>query len=311
MFGSTILDVLLAVVFTFLGVSLAASAITEAIAALLGLRQTTLLCGISRLLSDPDFDGMARAVYEHALVDPLACVRPPHGGRTANRPAFIHPRDFALALTDVLQARHTEHDLAGSIAALPDDRLRRVLQTLLRQASGDLGLFQGAMAAWFDGSMLRLSGWYRRRAQLIAFVAAFAVAAILNADVLHVTAEVWQRPALVNLLGASLGDASLGGDAVTLQNALARLERSSLIGWTDWATDPRNGWPGVLTMLSGWGVAAAAALVGAPFWFDTLQRLAWVRGGYPAPARLDTLPNTTSGTPHEARLLDTGAARPG
>ena len=122
---------------------------------------------------------------------------------------------------------------------------------------------------------------------------------------LHVTAEVWQRPALVNLLGAGLG-----GDAVTLQNALARLERSSLIGWSGWTTDPRNGWPGVLTMLSGWGVAAAAALVGAPFWFDTLQRLAWVRGAYPAPARLDTPTDTRIGTPHDARLV-TGAAPPG
>nr|WP_321986316.1 hypothetical protein [uncultured Lichenicoccus sp.] len=306
MFGSTILDVLLAVVFTFLGVSLAASAITEAIAALLGLRQTTLLCGITRLLNDPDFDGMARAVYEHALVDPLACVRPARGAVTANRPAFIHPRDFALALTDVLRAPHPEHDLAASIGTLPDDRLRQVLLTLLRQAEGDLGLFQVAVAAWFDSSMLRLSGWYRRRAQLIAFVAAFAIAATLNADVLHVTAEVWQRPALVNLLGAGLG-----GDAVTLQNALARLERSSLIGWGGWATDPRNGWPGVLTMLSGWGVAAAAALVGAPFWFDTLQRLAWVRGSYPAPARLDSVPGARIGTPHDQRLLEAGAAPPG
>lgn len=303
MFGSTILDVLVAVVFTFLGVSLAASAITEAIASLLRLRQTTLLFGIKRLLNDPAFEGLARAVYDHALVDPLACVRLPDGRITASRPAFIHPRDFALALTDVLQEPQPERDLAASIEAVPDHRLRRVLQTLLRQASGDPGLFQAALAAWFDSSMLRLSGWYRRRAQLIAFLAAFAVAALLNADVLHVTAEVWQRPALVNLL-----DAGLGGDVITLQNALARLERSSLIGWGGWATDPRNGWPGVLTMLSGWGIAAAAALVGAPFWFDTLQRLAWVRGACTTTARADTLAYGRGGTVDQLRVPGPGGA---
>ena len=296
MFGSTILDVLLAVVFTFLGVSLAASAVTEAIASMLRLRQSTLLDGISRLLNDPDFDGLARDVYDHALVDPLACVRTRQASLT-NRPAFIHPRDFAVALTDVLRDRHPGGpggaDLAGCIATVPDDKLRGALQTLLRQADGDRLLFQAALATWFDGSMIRLSGWYRRRTQMISFLAAFAIAAMLNADVLHVTAEVWQRPAMVNLLNAGLSH-----DTITLQNALARLEASSLIGWGGWSGDPRDGWPGVLTMLSGWGIAAAASLFGAPFWFDTLQRLSWIRGAVPVAARADGLPYGSLALPH-------------
>src|SRR5580700_6497041 len=72
MFNSAIIDVAIGMVLSFLAVSLAASAITEAISSFMKLREKTLLKGVQDLLNDQDFTGIARDLYNHALVTPLA-----------------------------------------------------------------------------------------------------------------------------------------------------------------------------------------------------------------------------------------------
>jgi hypothetical protein len=71
MFGSTILDVAIGLIFSFLAVSLFTSATVEAINSLLQLRAVNLKSGIMALVNDPDFDGLAKRLYAHALVSPL------------------------------------------------------------------------------------------------------------------------------------------------------------------------------------------------------------------------------------------------
>ncbi|SRR5208337_2955691 len=72
MFNSVIIDVAIGLILSFLAVSLAASAITEAISSALQWRQATLLDGVKALLNDQNFDGLALQLYNHALVNPLA-----------------------------------------------------------------------------------------------------------------------------------------------------------------------------------------------------------------------------------------------
>ncbi len=268
MFGSSILDVMLGVVFTFLAVSLAASAITETIASLFKLRQTTLLTGVKALLNDPGFDGLARELYAHALVNPLAS-----GPNSNVRPAYIPARGFALALTDVLQARDPSRPFGEVLSAMRDVQLRQTLLALLSAADNRVPVFQIELASWFEAAMGRVSGWYKRRTQAIAFAVGFIVAGLLNADVLHVTQTLWSRPLLATLLSRGLA-----GDRADLASLVALLQQNTLIGWSAWPGDPRHQGLGFVLMLLGWLIAAAASLFGAPFWFDTLQRLIWVRG---------------------------------
>lgn len=273
MFGSSILDVLLGVVFTFLAVSLAASAVTEAVASLLKLRQATLLAGIKSLLNDPQFEGLARDLYNHALVNPLSSGAARTVGDLTHKPAYIDARHFAAALTELLQARSPGKPIAAAVAEIPDRQLRDGLQAMLARGDGDLAAFQAALAAWFDGAMARLSGWYKRQSQAIAFVAALGIAALLNADPLRVTALVWSRPILAQSLAGGMN-----GQPVPLDDVLARLDTTALIGWSGWSA-AHGGVAGTLVpMVLGWIVAAAASLFGAPFWFDVLQRIAWIRG---------------------------------
>ena len=71
MFGSTILDVAIGLIFSFLAVSLFTSATVEAINSLLQLRAVNLKSGIMALVNDPDFTDLAKRLYEHPLVSPL------------------------------------------------------------------------------------------------------------------------------------------------------------------------------------------------------------------------------------------------
>ncbi len=71
MFGSTILDVAIGLIFSFLAISLFTSATVEAINSLLQLRAVNLKSGIMALVNDPEFDDLAKRLYEHALISPL------------------------------------------------------------------------------------------------------------------------------------------------------------------------------------------------------------------------------------------------
>jgi hypothetical protein len=71
MWGSSILDVAMGVVFGFLAISLFTSAAVEAINSALRLRAVNLKSGIMALVNDPDFEGLAKRLYQHALISPL------------------------------------------------------------------------------------------------------------------------------------------------------------------------------------------------------------------------------------------------
>jgi len=102
MFGSTVLEVVVGLVFTFLASSLLSGAIVEAIASALKWRARTLLTGIKELFNDPDFTKLARQLYAHALISP----RGPGTERTdpayKTRPAYIDKDQFANAMLDIL-----------------------------------------------------------------------------------------------------------------------------------------------------------------------------------------------------------------
>lgn len=268
MFGSSILDVVIGVIFTFLGVSLASSAITEAIASGMKLRQKTLLEGVKALLNDPKLDGLAKDLYAHALVNPLSS-----GKDLAVTPAYIQSRHFAIALHDILQAKAPQKPLGLVIDDIPDDQLRQTFKSLLSAADNDTARFRGELATWFDSAMERLSGWYKRRTQIIAFATAIMVAAMLNADAIHVTTTLWARSGLTDTLTAGLHS-----DVHDFQGVLSVLDGQRLIGWQGWTLDPKSPVLGAIFMLLGWSIAAAASLFGAAFWFDILQRIVSIRG---------------------------------
>ncbi len=265
MLGSTVLEVAIGLTFCYGTVALIVSTLQEALAAAFRLRANTLLAGVKSMLNDSRFDGLARAVYQHPLVNPHADGTQPSERDMRTRPSYIEPAHFAIALVDSLWKVPGDFaQLGNAIETIPDPQVRQVMRGLYGRAR-DLQQFQDMLAGWFDNAMARMSGAYKRRQLLISLLLALPLAILFNIDSIHLFRTLWQQPALA----AHLHDAPGALDPAVF-DALMALP----IGWTRF---PPVANADFALQVAGWIVTASTALFGAPFWFDLMQRVVRMR----------------------------------
>ena len=82
-------------------------------------------------------------------------------------------------------------------------KLKDTLTALLRNSQltlqeGEQSVLKARLQfeTWFNDAMERLSGSYKRKAQLISFVVGFFLALILNVDSINVATSLWREPTL-------------------------------------------------------------------------------------------------------------------
>ena len=238
-------------------------------------------------------NALRRTCVEDGLTGPAAQVVHVLNGHHLH--LFAHGLDFVdgnLRQTEVTDLAHVSPDaMLETIKAAPlDDQIKVFLCGVCRRANGDLSEMRDEIASWFDGAMDRVSGKYKRHAQLFSFVTALVVSVGLNVSTIRVAQALWDQPALAKSVAAN---PSLDANA-----ALGQLESMNLpIGWvpehttTDrvlsaglfvgWSGHSRAWWA---TSILGWLLTAGATLFGAPFWFDTLQQFVRLKGAGPSPA---------------------------
>ena len=117
MFGSSVLDVAIGVVFIYLVLSMICTTINEGFATIVNKRGANLFEGIKNLLNDPAFTGLAQQIYSHGLVDGISqnAINPSKPNRL---PSYMSSKTFALALLDVLGTH-------GVVAAAQGELLTR------------------------------------------------------------------------------------------------------------------------------------------------------------------------------------------
>lgn len=209
MFGSAIVGVAVGLFLMYLLLSMVTTAIQEAIANLFKLRHGNLIKGIEELLKDKAYPGLCERLYTHPLI-----VRLYKGEHVQKRlglfetkvgPAYIKPETFVAALLDTvrreLDPRAADlplglNELLGEAKTIVDGMQPGPLKTNLMLAVGDvradIETVKKRLETWFDDSMDRVGGWYKRKAQIIAIVLGFVTAAVLNADSLHLAVRLWQ-----------------------------------------------------------------------------------------------------------------------
>ncbi len=267
MLNSTILEVAIGLIFCYASVALIVSSINEAIASAFKWRSTSLLEGIKSLLNDPQFNGLARDVYNHGLV----CHQDPGNAKSEddlnNKPSYIHPKHFAIALIDNIQTIPGDFaQLGKDIDNLQDPQLKQLLQGIYGRASGQIESVHTEVAAWFDAGMNRLSGNYKRHSQLYCFIIALFIAGLFNIDSFHLFTTLWQHPSITAGITPPASSTDIPWEMLM----------SLPIGWPSNGTLSISAISGI--QLAGWLVTASATLFGAPFWFDLLQKLVRLRG---------------------------------
>jgi len=308
MFGSQVLEVMIGLLLIYLALSVACSGIKELIAGLFALRSKTLRLAVRNMLQDANGD-VAQKIFEHPVV--AGTVSP-----DKKSPSYISSRNFAVALLDVVAPLKEEgqprtiQDLRGGITNLPAPKLRKTLLGFVDAAQGDVESAKKRIEHWFDDTMERVSGWYKRLAQKLIFVAGFLLCLVLNADTLQISRELWSDEALRNAVVAQATKRVHEGKPApaVAENAtegtpadltLAQLQKVSdevrqahplPLGWGHEAKGVRGtlfSWPESPLKLLGILISSLAILLGAPFWFDLLNNLINLRlsGNPPAPSR--------------------------
>jgi len=316
-----ILDVAIGIIFMFLLLALVVTVVQESAASFLKLRAKNLYDAVENLLDDED---LVAEVYQHSLIRSLYRYSKPNGNKPDKKafiranvsrlPSYIPSRSFAIALIDVLRSKT---DLAQAVGvdtllsesdkvvnALPEGSpLRKSLKILVADAEAvSSEISERARAAsqqveqWFNESMCRAAGWYKRKAQVLSFVIAAVVTLVANADALYVGKQLWQnsnlRASVAGIAATYYNENQNGSESLELGKIFSDIKQSALpIGWhvpkKNLGICPRPydkngacsfGLDGVIPLLLGWIITALAVSLGAAFWFDTLSKALQLRG---------------------------------
>lgn len=258
---------------------------------------------------------------------------------------------------------HTADNIERWINNLEPGKLKESLQSLFLVAGKDVKKFTDAVEGWFNATMDRVSGWYKRFAQKWMIAIGFILAAILNVDTIHIVQQLSTTPNLAKAVASQaegyvrtheapmgereareaaraatekaqleLATATANGDPEAKESAKAKLataeanedadakfhaavarlsETGIPIGW-DVAQRRALGFGGervkfcewlsqhstkLLELIAGWLLTALAASLGAPFWFDTLNRFVNLRNAGRPPGETDPTAKATKPPP--------------
>jgi hypothetical protein len=161
----------------------------------------------------------------------------------------------------------------------------RSLTILIDASANDMQKVRAGIEKWFDSSMDRISGWYKRRTQITLFVIAMIFAGALNVDTVRIVDRLLTDPSLRNSLVSTAQEYARNGVAQAADSQAwtqqvkanqEKLEHLGIpIGWNQ-PEDRSSQWF-LLIKFAGILATALAATMGAPFWFDVLNRIVVIR----------------------------------
>ena len=206
---------------------------------------------------------------------------------SVNLPSYIPSATFATALVDIISPADPNRarvldDVRTGIASLPASSTKQALLSLVAETQRDVAEFQTRVEGWFNDSMDRASGWYKRRTQKILFVIGVTLTLLLNVDTIKLAQGLWTNPTAAKAtadLAEKYVSASPVNSSKDLQDQAEALinigqQLPFAFGWRSWPSGGTLYWA---ESLIGWLITAIALSLGAPFWFDVLNKFMVVR----------------------------------
>lgn len=226
MFDSPALNIVIGLVFIYLLYSLLATIVQEIVATWVGLRAKNLQKAIIRMLNDNDKTVIGEISALTRLTDRLKrlffLTEDHFKGTLAqkfynlpgikylgedswhSKPSYLNAATFAqnvihllrgedfksgddtlAAISRTLAARQVNGIRSGDQITLGGETIV-YLQSLLIDANNDIEKFKVSLQGWFDETMERATGWYKRQAQMILFMIGFGIAVAFNVDTFYI-----------------------------------------------------------------------------------------------------------------------------
>jgi hypothetical protein len=312
--GSVAIDVAIGLTLLYMLLSAGASALYELGSQLLTKKRGRMLMNhLESVFKGEDEASKAKGeeLFKLFRAHPLiASLR--QGGDPSRNPAYIAPATFVSALLDVVvpagremaRAPRTLDDIRAALAAAPSGAVQRSLLALLSGAQDDMALFQKKVEDWYADIGDRMSGWYKRHAQVALLMIGIVAAGALNADTLMVARVLATNPSIrQTVLDAAQAKARAPGAAPAqspttttditpvVKELQANLDKAGLPIW--WSQDQNS--PNRLPLCTGeWTgkvlgilITAVAVSLGASFWFDLMSKIVNLRASGPKPKKSD------------------------
>ncbi len=317
MFNSSILDVAIGMVFIYVLISLLCSSIKEMISQFLKMRAKNLEAGLANLLKSDERNQLVTYVYSHPLIRGLA--KPDHKPSYIPPKNFTlalmdvmsgstgkPPTDNKLLLQS-FEAGHFANTEAGKTIIL-----------LLNEAGNDAKMARESIENWYNDAMDRVGGWYKKTTQMMIFVIAVIICFSLNIDSIKISQTLWTDTALRQAIVEAASSQNLTDivsqqstiensaqnadvmtkpineqttEAITTDDLMKSAEYSSVllsqikdlkipIGWQEEEFSEINWFIKLMGLL----ITALAASLGAPFWFQLLNKVVDLRAAGKQPA---------------------------
>jgi hypothetical protein len=332
MFESQAIETAIGLVLMFFVIALAASSLVEIISQVFKLRAKDLETAIGQMLTgdskDPDHDPKAAieaafgafkgtSVYEAAAAGAKRGVK-------RGRPSYLAARSFADGVGEMLGNVSVDGEMSAEAwEHLPEGLRRRLValgdaaEAVAEDEKRRALTIRSGLEQWFDDTMDRASGAYKRWTKWWLFGLGLVIAIAANASAFHVADRLWSDPptrsAVVNAAGqVARNQTTTSDDIKNVAQATSKLQQLKLpIGWDRVSRDAWNdlddywSWR-PYTMLLGWIITGLLVTLGAPFWFNVLTQLASLRstGAKPPPATDDD----ASATSLRKDVLSAGAS---
>jgi hypothetical protein len=307
------LDVAIGLIFVYLLIALMTSVLQELIANFTSWRGKSLRAAIKAMLNDPTMTALAGRLYRHPRVAALSFP--------GALPSYIPSTTFAKALAEILVEEHNFHPtIDGPLAPF------------VKAADGNVDKLEAGLAQWFDDSMDRMTGWYKRNVQIVLFLLGLAIAAGFNVNSLEIARVLWTEPLLRDAVvrnadkylhdrqeparqdSAKLDSAKQDGAKPNGVKPIAELETELYglrlpIGW-DHDTSaclfrqsscgkPPGGseltWAW-LVLIAGWLITALASSLGTQFWFQVLGEALSLRAAGAKPPKASEKASAETGS---------------
>ena len=260
-------------------------------------------------------DLLVHKFYDHPGIKYLA------ENKLYKRPSYISPENFSKTVVDILKEMGSDPKLTTQsnvekvtlgIERINElDETKKLILSLYDDANRDLDKFRILLEQWFNETMNRAGGWYKKQSQKIILLIGFVIAITFNVDTISIVKKLSNdkeaRKELADLASSSyqalIEKQKTGVDSLTQVDSLILKKylfaeglikeditnANTLIGlgWDIPESKDKTCDKVCFVMASvfeskrkllGYIITALAISFGAPFWFDLLSKLMQLRG---------------------------------
>ena len=294
-----ILGVAIGVVLICLLLSIIASHVREMTAVFTAQRAITLEKAIRKMVGDVVYEKLVgHPLIETISFEPAKLLGLKLSRDSKPRPTYIasplFTRVLLISLAEIQGLQTTDvKKIADSLPAGSD--LKQKIGAIILGIEHDGVACVSAVEQWYDGTMDRVNGAYKRHTQMWLIVMGMVLAVLFNANLFLITERLWTSKDARDAVTAtaqmySCKDGQNCGFP-TYDQARADIQKNLSAqlplgyNWDAvkkyWKHPAAEGSLSMLRLwvfnLAGWLLMAIAVSLGAPFWFDLLNKLVNLR----------------------------------